>query len=140
MRASWRGFISIGRIGIPIRLYNATRSDRPDFIQLHEADGSPVERVLKCLAEDHEVPYAEIVRAVEYEPGKYITLTPRELATYTFEEPKVIDIKQFCGYEEIPSLHFDKPYYIVPSKGGEKAYGLLREALFRSGKTAVASY
>jgi DNA end-binding protein Ku len=35
----------------------------------------------------------------------------------------------FVKSDEIDSRYFDTPYYLVPQKGGEKAYALLREAL-----------
>jgi DNA end-binding protein Ku len=137
MKASWQGYIALGQLGIPVRLYSANRSVRPQFVQLHEKDSSPVERVLKCSA---EISYKEVVRAVEYEPGRFITLTGQELERNLPAPAKTIDVKQFCELSEINPIHYEKPYYIVPSKGGEKAYALLREALVRSNKAVVAQF
>lgn len=41
---------------------------------------------------------------------------------------------------EINPIHYEKPYYVVPSRGGEKAYALLREALVRSEKAVVVQF
>lgn len=140
MKAAWQGYIALGQLGIPVRLYSANRSVRPQFVQLHEKDSAPVERVLKCSAENHEISYKEVVRAVEYEPGRYITLTGQELERNLPTPAKTIEVKQFCELSEINPIHYEKPYYVVPSRGGEKAYALLREALVRSEKAVVVQF
>jgi DNA end-binding protein Ku len=140
MKATWQGYIALGRLGIPARLYSASRSTRPQFVQLHEKDSSPVERVIKCSLENHEISYKEIVRAVEYEPGRYITLTGQELERNLPASTKTIEVKQFCDLAEIDPIYFEKPYYIAPTRGGERAYALLREALARTKKAVVAQF
>jgi non-homologous end joining protein Ku len=61
MKATWQGYIALGQLGIPAKLYSASRSIRPQFVQLHEKDSSPVERVLKCSSENHEISYNQDV-------------------------------------------------------------------------------
>ena len=39
---------------------------------------------------------------------------------------------------EIDPLYFDKPYYLEPQKGGERAYALMRDALAQSKKVGIA--
>jgi DNA end-binding protein Ku len=140
MKAAWQGHIALGQLGIPVRLYSATRSRRPQFIQLHEKDSAPVERVLKCSAENKEISYNEIVRAVEYEPGRYITLTGQELERNLPNTSKTIEVSQFCSLSEIDVIYYEKPFYIVPAKGGERAYALLREALTKSNRVMVVQF
>lgn len=140
MRAVWKGYITLGQLGIPVRLYSASRTVRPSFKLLHEDDGSPVERVLKCRAEDKEIDINSTIKAVEYEPGKYISLSSRELEQVSASRLKAIEVKQFSDPADIPSIHYEKAFYIVPSRGGEKAYSLLREALERTGKTAIGQF
>jgi DNA end-binding protein Ku len=130
----------LGQLGIPARLYSATKQSGPKFVQLHEKDSSPVERVLKCSAENHEISHKEIVRAIEYQPGRFITLTGRELERDLSSATKTIDVKQFCDINDIDPIFYEKPYYIAPSKGGERAYALLREALTLSNKVMIAQY
>jgi DNA end-binding protein Ku len=139
-KATWQGYIALGKLGIPVRLHSATQSLRPRFVQLHEKDGSPVERELRCKHEKREIAPSEIIRAVEYEPGKYITLTDRELEQSATSPIKTIDVKQFCDPEAIDPIYFEKPYYIAPTRGGERAYSLLREVLARTGKIAIVQF
>jgi DNA end-binding protein Ku len=140
MRASWQGYIALGQLGIPARLYSATKQSGPKFVQLHEKDSAPVERVLKCSSENHEISYKEIVRAVEFEPGRFITITGQELERTLPSSTKTMDVKQFCDINNIDPIYYEKPYYIAPSKGGERAYALLREALSLSQKVMVVQY
>src|SRR3979409_1743385 len=48
------------------------------------------------------------------------------------------EIEGFVDLEEIDPIYFDHPYYLVPDKGAEKAYNLLREAMDKAGKVAIA--
>lgn len=140
MRASWQGFITIGQLGVPVRLYSASRSARPRFVQLSEKDGKPVQRVLRSSVTHKEVKPDEVIRAVEFEPGNFVTLTDQELERADTPHLKTIDVKQFCDPSDINPIHYEKPYYITPGAGGERAYALLREALVRSGKLAITQF
>lgn len=140
IRAAWKGYISLGQLGIPVRLYSGTRSTRPHLYQLHDADGSPVERQLRCSAEQREISPNEIVRAIELEPGKFLALTDQELDIAASDAPKSIAVQQFSDMATIPSQFFDKTFYVIPGRGGERAYALLREVLGRLQKVAIARF
>ncbi len=137
-RATWQGYITLGQLGIPVRLYTATQSLRPHFVRLHERDGSPVERALRCRAEHLEISPNETVRAAEYEPDRYVTLTDQELERTAPAHVKSVDIKQFCSRGSIDPVYYEKPFYAVPGRGGERGYSLLREVLARTGMLAIA--
>lgn len=140
MRAAWKGYISLGKLGIPIRLYSGTRTIRPHLFQLHETDGAPVERQLRCSAEQREIPPGEVIRAIELEPGKYLTLTDQELEVAASNAPRSVAVRQFSDMSAIPPQNFDKTFYVVPTRGGERGYALLREVLGRAKKIAVAQF
>src|SRR5690606_2054897 len=73
-----------------------------------------------------------------YEDGSYVLLSEQELENASAELTKTIEIEQFVDLEAIDPVAFDKPYYLVPSKGGEKGYVLLREAMRDSGRVGIA--
>lgn len=139
MKAIWSGYITLGQLGIPVRLYSATKAVRPEFTQLHEKDGSPVERFLRCRAEGKEISPGETIRAIKSE-GRFVTFTPDELTRAEIERSKSLAVKQFCRPEDIDAIYYEKPYYIVPASGGGRAYTLLREALSRSSRAAVTQF
>jgi len=140
MKALWKGYIVLGQLGIPIRLYSATQKSGVTFVQLHEKDSSPVERPLFCKKEHREISSTEVIRGVEYEPGKFISFTEQELEHTSRPELKAITIKQFCEPEQIPPSYYEKPYYLTPTTGGERGYTLIREGLLRSNAVAIGQY
>lgn len=138
MRASWKGNLRLGALAVPVSLYSGTQSDVPEFVRLHAKDKSPVSRTYVCQAEKAEIAYADTVRAVEHE-GSYVEITDAELRG-TGSAPKSIIIRQFSDPAAIEPPYYDKPYYIVPSHGGELAYTVLRDAFVRTGKVAIVTY
>src|SRR5262249_27095266 len=49
------------------------------------------------------------------------------------------DIRSFVKPDEIDDRFFESAYYLVPAKGGERAYALLREALKETGLVGIAT-
>jgi len=138
MRAIWKGNISFALVSIPISLFSATRRNELSFHYLHKKDMSPVSYKRFCDGEDVEVPWEEITRGYEYEKGQYVEITDEDLDKADVELTKSIQIVEFVHEEEIDPIYFDKPYYLEPQKGGERAYALMRDALAESRKIGVA--
>lgn len=137
MRATWTGYLKIGKLHVPVRLYPATRSTAPHFVQLHAADRSPVSRVAKCQQENKEIAASEVIRAVEYEGG-YVELAEADLGHGHAD--KSITVSRFSAPQAIDPVYCDKPYYVVPAARGELAYALLREAFVKVDRVAVAKF
>ncbi|MEO8603565.1 MAG: Ku protein, partial [bacterium] len=51
-----------------------------------------------------------------------------------------IEIEEFVPIASIDPIYFAKSYLLGPDKGGHKAYRLLREAMAKAGKGAVAKF
>ena len=56
------------------------------------------------------------------------------------ERSRTIEIVEFIDMKEVDPIYYDHPYYLVPSKGGEKAYRLLAEVLRRTNKAGLAKF
>ena len=138
MRAIWKGSISFSLINIPIALYPATRREELKFRLLRASDMSPVNYKRVAEADGKEVPWEHIVKGYEYEKGKFIVLKDEDFKRADVEATQSVEILDFVKLEEIDPIYFDRPYYLEPEKRGEKAYGLLREALKQSGKVGIA--
>jgi DNA end-binding protein Ku len=91
-----------------------------------------------CDAEGVEVPWEDLTRGYEYEKDQYIEITDEDLDKADVELTKTIQIQEFVSEEEIDPVYFDKPYYLEPQKGGERAYALMRDALGQSKKVGIA--
>jgi DNA end-binding protein Ku len=110
------------------------------FTLLHKKDKSPIKYARICKEEGKEVDWNDIVKGYEYQEGEYVVFTEKQLDELAPEKSSTIDIQQFTKETEIDIRYFDKPYYLEPIKGGEKAYALLRSALTKSSMLAVARY
>jgi DNA end-binding protein Ku len=77
-----------------------------------------------------------MVRIYEYEEGRYIVIDKEDF----IQKSKTIEIQQFALLDEIEFVFFEKPYYLEPAKGAEKAYTLLREVLRASKKVAIVRF
>ena len=141
MRALWNGSISFGLINIPVRLYSgATSREGIDLDMLHRADHAPIRYARICRKDGDEIPWDDIVKGYEYRDGDYIVLSQKELESLDAKRTQTIDIQQFLEETAIDVRYFEKPYYLEVVKGGEKAYALLRMALEKSGKVALAKF
>jgi len=138
MRAIWKGNISFALVSIPISLFSATRRNELSFHYLHKKDMSTVTYKRFCDTENTEVPWEEITRGYEYEKDHYIEITDEDLDQVDIAHTKTILIQEFVQEEEIDPVYFDKPYYLEPQKGGERAYALMRDALSLSKKVGIA--
>lgn len=140
MRALWSGALSFGLINIPIRVFTATEDHGLHFSMLHKKDLSPIRYARICTSDGKEVPYQDIVKGYEYQKGDYVVLLDEDFKRANVKKSKAIDIIDFVEEKEIDTILYEKPYYLEPGKGAEKAYLLLREALKKSKKVAVARF
>ena len=138
MRPIWKGAISFGLVNIPITLYPATRSEDLRFKFLRQSDLSPINNKRVAEADGKEVPWEQIVRGYEHEKGKFVVLKDDDFARVDIEATQTVDIREFVELDEINPMFFSKPYYMEPGKGGDKAYGLLRDVLRDTGKVGIA--
>lgn len=139
MRPLWTGSLSFGLITIPVTMYSASKERALDFTMLRKSDHAPIsfKRVAKTTGE--EVPFEDIVKGFEYQKDKYVVLDQDDFKRASPEKSERIDIESFVPESEIPTKLYDKPYYLEPGKGADKAYVLLREALEQEKKVAVAT-
>ena len=136
----WSGTISFSLVAIPVQLVKAIEPGRVSFRMLHSKDYSPLLRRMVCPKEEKIVPPEEIVRGYEIGPDKYILVTDEELESVSPERSRTIEIVEFIDIDEVDSLYYDHPYYLIPAKGGEKAYRLLVEVMRRTKKAGLAKF
>lgn len=140
MRSLWSGAISFGLINIPVTLYSATVERKLDFDMLRKDDLCPISFARVCRTTGEEVPYSDIVKGYEYKEGDYVVLDKEDFKRASAKKTDTIDIEEFVDEKEIESIYYEKPYYLEPGKGADKAYVLLREALVQAKKVAVARF
>lgn len=140
MRAIWKGSIGFGLVVIPVRLYAATEKKDPRFHYVHAACGTPIRYKKWCPSCNREVESDEIAWGYEVEKGQYVLLNREEYEFMPDSQTRAIGISDFVDASEIDPVYFDKPYYLQPAEGAEKAYTLLRTVMERLGRVAVARF
>ena len=109
-----------------------------DFDLLDRRDFSPIRYRRVNEKTGREVPWDEIVKGYQYRKGEYVALSDEDFRSANVAATQSIDITDFVDAAEISPMYYDKPYYLVPLKNGERAYALLRDVLSRTGKVAIA--
>lgn len=141
MRPIWNGSISFGLVSIPVRMFSGSNPRQGiDLDMLHKTDHAPIRYARICRKDGDEVAWEDIVKGYEYEDGHYAVLTEKDLDELAAKKTQTIDILQFVDEPDIDIRYFEKPYYLEAIKGGEKAYALLRAALGKSNKLALAKF
>jgi len=133
----WKGTLNFGLVSVPVKLYSAAVHKSITFHQLHARDHARIEQRRFCSAEGEPVEYSEVVKGYELAPGRYVVIEPEEFAALEPAFTRTIEIEDFVQLEEIDAVYFDRPYFVVPSKGGARSYRLLLEAMRETGKVAI---
>lgn len=138
MRAIWKGAISFGLVSVPVGVYSATRSEELKFRLLRAGDLSPINYKRVAEVDGKEVPWEQIVKGYEYEKGRFVVLKDEDFKRVDLEATQTIEIMDFVPLAEINPVHFMRPYYLEPQRGGANAYALLRDVLAETGKAGIA--
>lgn len=136
--AAQKAAISFGLVHIPVALHTATQDSDIHFNQLCKEDGSRVKYKKVCANCGKEVGTQDIIKGFEFAPGQYVTMTDADFEKAKTEKDRTVQIIHFADLSSIPPVFYDKTYHAVPELGGDKAYELLRRAMYEEKKVAVA--
>jgi DNA end-binding protein Ku len=138
MRSMWKGAISFGLVMIPVKLYAATEQKDIAFRQVHREDGGRIRFRRVCSLDGAEVPYEDVAKGFELPGGEMIVLTDDDMAELPLTSSKSIEVMHFTPADQLDPILFNRSYYVEPETAGVRAYALLRDALERSGRVAIA--
>jgi DNA end-binding protein Ku len=128
-------------VSIPVKLYSAAESSTGiSFNMLHKDCGSRLKQQYICQKDGQIVPREQMVKGYEFARDQYVTFTPEEIKELEEKATQSIDIAEFVSASLVDPIFFDKPYYVGPDKGGDRAYKLLAKAMRDSGRAALARY
>lgn len=138
MRSLWKGAISFGLVNIPVKIYVATEKKDIRFNYLHQPCHTPVQYRKYCPTCNREVAAEEIVRGYEYSKNQYVVIAEEDLENIPAPTARAIEILDFVELSQIDPVYYDKTYYLAPAEGGQKPYALLKTAMEKTGKIAIA--
>ncbi|MFJ3713814.1 Ku protein [Streptomyces sp. NPDC090053] len=137
----WTGAISFGLVTVPCRVWPATENRSIALHQYHEADQGRVRNRKVCAIDGQVLSSAEIGRAYETAAGDLVEVTDDELDHMPLPTAQAIEVIGFVPASSIDPIRIGRGYYLEPSgKVAHKPYVLLRKALERSSRVAIAKF
>ena len=136
-RSIWKGAISFGLVTIPVKLFSATEEKDISFRQVHPEDGGRIKYKRTCEICGKEIPFAEIAKGYELPDGRMVILEKEDFDNLPLATTKAVEVVQFVAEDEIDPTYFNKTYFLQADGPGVKPYVLLRDALLKSGQSAV---
>jgi len=136
-RPTWKGFLKISLVNIPIRVFPATDSAATiSFNQLHGECQTRIQQKRWCPKCEREVPLSEVVKGYEFEKGRYVVMDAEDLSKVRPESTRVIDLVQFTPVESIDPIYVERPYYLAPDgQMAQEAFAVMREGM--KGKAGI---
>jgi DNA end-binding protein Ku len=140
-RAIWSGVMSFGLVSVPVEIYSATEAHEPTFHQFEKGTKDRIRYQRVNERTGKEVEYADIVKGAEVGRGKYVMIEQEELDSVAPGRSRSLDIQTFVDLDEIDPIHFAKSYYLGPNGDeAKKPYALLRDAMAKANRAAIASF
>ncbi len=136
-RATWKGFLKISLVNIPVKVFPATEtSGTLSFNQLHGACQTRIQQKRWCPQCNREVPASEIVKGYEFEKGRFVVLTEEDFDKVRPASTRVIELVQFADDSTIDPMYVDRTYYLAPdgAMAGE-AFAVMRDGM--TGKVGI---
>ena len=136
-RPTWKGYIKVSLVTIPVRVYPATESSATiSFNQLHAECQTKIQQKKWCPKCDREITQAEVVKGYEFEKGRWVVMDEEDIAKVRTESSKVINLLQFTEADAIDPMYVDKAYYLAPEGPmAADAYSVMREGM--QGKAGI---
>src|SRR5687768_17414057 len=136
-RATWKGFLKVSLVNIPVKVFPATESAASiSFNQLHAECQSRIQQKRWCPSCEREVPHAELVKGYEFEKGRYVVVTDEDIQKVRVESTRVIDLAQFSDDTAIDPIYVDRAYYLAPDGPmAAESFAVMREGM--AGKVGI---
>ena len=136
-RATWKGYLKISLVNIPIKVFPATESSGSvSFNQLHAECQTRIQQKKWCPQCDREVPNSELVQGYEFEKGRWVVVNDEDIAKVRVESTRVINLVQFADDTEIDPIYVDRAYYLAPDGPmAAEAFAVMREGM--TGKAGI---
>ncbi|MGY2492313.1 non-homologous end joining protein Ku [Cupriavidus sp. CP313] len=132
--------LSFGLVSIPVKLYTATETSSAVRFNLLSKEGARLKQQYVSEQTQKVVERADMVKGYEFEKDRFVTFSPDELKAVEESASHMVDIVAFIPEHSVDPLYYDKAYFIAPDKRGGKPYSLLREAMSKTGRCAIAKW
>src|SRR3954467_2066340 len=130
-RATWKGYLKISLVNIPIKVFPATESSGSiAFNQLHAECQTRIQQKKWCPHCEREVPSSEIVKGFEFEKGRFVIMGDEDIEKVRPESTRVIDLVQFSDDTALDPMYVDRTYYLAPDGTvAADAFAVMRDGM-----------
>ena len=131
VRSTWKGFLKVSLVNIPIRVFPATESAATlAFNQLHAECQTRIQQKRWCPHCEREVPLSEIVKGYEFAKGRYVVMQEDDFAKVSTPSTRIINLEQFTDETAVDPMYVDRAYYLAPDgQVAGDAYAVMREGM-----------
>jgi len=136
-RPTWRGYLKISLVNIPVKVFPATDSGATiSFNQLHAESQTRIQQKRWCPHCEREVPNTDIVKGYEFEKGRYVVMDEEDVEKVRVESTRVINLEKFTDADAIDDIYLERPYYLAPDGPvAKEAFAVIREGM--QGKAGI---
>jgi DNA end-binding protein Ku len=136
-RATWKGYLKISLVTIPIKVFPATDAGATlSFNQLHAECRTRIQQKRWCPNCQKEVPNTDIVKGYEFEKGNYVVVEDEDIDKVRVESTRVINLEKFTDDTSIDPIYLERPYYLAPDGPvAAQAFAVVREGM--QGKAGI---
>ena len=130
-RSTWKGFLKVSLVNIPIRVFPATESAASlTFNQLHAECQTRIQQKRWCPHCEREVPLSEVVKGYEFAKGRYVVMQEDDFAKVSTPSTRIINLEQFTDETAVDPMYVDRAYYLAPDgQVAGDAYAVMREGM-----------
>lgn len=139
-RAMASGTISFGLVSIPVKLYSTVDTTKSIRFNYLTEDGDRVKQQYVRASTGEPVSRDQLVQGFEFAKGQFVLFEKDELKALNATATNEIDIQEFVPLHTVDRIYIDKVYFLGPDKGAARSYHLLKEALRKTGRAALARY
>lgn len=135
-RPTWKGFLKVSLVNIPIKVFPATESSATlSFNQLHAVCQTRIQQKRWCPHCEREVANTELVKGYEFEKGRYVVVNDEDIEKVRVESTRVINLVQFAD-DTLDPIYVDRAYYLAPDGAmAAEAFAVMREGM--KGKAGI---
>ena len=138
-RAMWKASLKLGKLAVPVKLYGAVNDRGIHFRLLHAKDKVPVKQRMIDRQTGREVPNDEVRRGLEIEPGIFVVMGEKDLASVRPQASRDIDVMRVVPRSAIDLGWYQRPYWLGPDES-ERDYFALAAALADAERVGVAHW
>jgi DNA end-binding protein Ku len=140
-RASWKGFLKVAEVAVPVALYAAaSTTERIALHTINRPTGHRVRREFVDADTGETVERDDQVKGYEVAKDEYVSIEPDEIAAVIPHGDKTLSVSTFIDLAGVDDLYFDKPYYLGPSdRSADEPFALVREGM-RAAKVAAVAH